>query len=110
MGTAGGLKVHIGPVSSGQTELFMAIEQPEDPIAEQPDMVTIGDFYAAVIEKLKELGEPAFATPSAPQVTAPWFPSTHAGCTATSTDAQLTTRRSTAAMVSIHQGSSTQCG
>jgi hypothetical protein len=78
MGTVGGLKVHIGPMSMSQIELFMEIEQPEDPIAERPgsDTVTIGDFYAAVIEKIKELGEPAFATPSAPQVTAPWFPST----------------------------------
>lgn len=77
MGTVGGLKVHIGPMSLAQTELFMAIEQPEDPIADRAgaDLVTIGDFYAAVIEKIKELGEPAFATPSAPQVTAPWFPS-----------------------------------
>jgi hypothetical protein len=75
MGTAGGLIVHLGPMSIAQTELFMAIEQPEDPIAERPgsDVVTIGDFYAAIIEKIKELGEPAFATPSAPQVTAPWF-------------------------------------
>ncbi|MBP2326612.1 hypothetical protein JOF56_006997 [Kibdelosporangium banguiense] len=75
MGTVSGLKVHIGPMSIGQTELFMAIEQPEDPIADRPgdDVVTIGDFYAAIIEKIKEFGEPAFATPSAPQVTAPWF-------------------------------------
>jgi hypothetical protein len=75
MGTAGGLKVHIGPMSIPQIELFMAIEQPEDPIAERidDDVVTIGDFYAAIIDKIKELGEPAFATPSAPQVTAPWF-------------------------------------
>jgi hypothetical protein len=78
MGTVGGLKVHIGPMSLDQCELFMAIEQPEDPIADRAgsDLVTIGDFYAALIEKIKELGEPAFATPSAPQVTAPWFPST----------------------------------
>jgi hypothetical protein len=77
MGVAGGLTVHIGPMSIGQTELFMDIEQPEDPIAERAgaDLVTIGDFYAAIIDKIKELGEPAFATPSAPQVTAPWFPS-----------------------------------
>lgn len=75
MGTAGGLIVHVGPMSITQNELFMAIEQPEDPIGEGPgdDVVTIGDFYAAIIDKIKELGEPAFATPSAPQVTAPWF-------------------------------------
>lgn len=75
MGVAGGVTVHIGPMSIAQTELFMEIEQPEDPIAQRAgsDIVTIGDFYAAIIEKLKELGEPAFATPSAPQVTAPWF-------------------------------------
>jgi len=77
MGVAGGLTVHIGPMSMAQCETFMDIEQPEDPIADRAgaDLVTIGDFYAAVIEKIKELGEPAFATPSAPQVTAPWFPS-----------------------------------
>lgn len=78
MGVAGGLTVHIGPMSLGQCETFMAIEQPEDPIADRAgaDVITIGDFYAAIIDKIKELGEPAFATPSAPQVTAPWFPST----------------------------------
>lgn len=75
MGVADGVTVHIGPMSIPQVELFMEIEQPEDPIAERAgsDTVTIGDFYAAIIEKIKELGEPAFATPSAPQVTAPWF-------------------------------------
>jgi hypothetical protein len=75
MGTAGGLIVHIGPMSLRQNEMFMRIEQPEDPIAERPgkDVVTIGDFYAAIIDKIKDFGEPAFATPSAPQVTAPWF-------------------------------------
>jgi hypothetical protein len=77
MGVADGLEVHIGPMSISQCEMFMQIEQPEDPIAERPgsDVATIGDFYAAIIDKIKELGEPAFATPSAPQVTAPWFPS-----------------------------------
>jgi len=78
MGVGDGLVVHIGPMSIGQAELFMDIEQPEDPIAVRAgaDLVTIGDFYTAIIDKIKELGEPAFATPSAPQVTAPWFPST----------------------------------
>ncbi|HYQ62580.1 ferritin-like protein [Actinophytocola sp.] len=77
MGTVGGLVVHLGPMSIPQTELFMAIEQPEDPIADRAgsDVVTIGDFYAAIIDKIKDLGEPAFATPSAPQVTAPFYPS-----------------------------------
>lgn len=77
MGVVGGLTVHIGPMAMSQIDTFMAIEQPEDPIAERPgpDVVTIGDFYAAIIDKIKEFGEPAFATPSAPQVTAPWFPS-----------------------------------
>jgi hypothetical protein len=77
MGVVGGLTVHIGPMSTSQCETFMAIEQPEDPIADRPgpDLTTIGDFYAAIIDKIKEFGEPAFATPSAPQVTAPWFPS-----------------------------------
>jgi hypothetical protein len=77
MGVVDGLTVHIGPMSMSQCETFMAIEQPEDPIADRPDpeLTTIGDFYAAIIDKIKEFGEPAFATPSAPQVTAPWFPS-----------------------------------
>lgn len=77
MGVVGGLTVHIGPMSMSQCETFMAIEQPEDPIADRSgaDLVTIGDFYAAILDKIKEFGEPAFATPSAPQVTAPWFPS-----------------------------------
>jgi hypothetical protein len=78
MGVAGGLTVHIGPMAMSQIDTFMDIEQPEDPIADPPgdDITTIGDFYAAIIDKIKEFGEPAFATPSAPQVTAPWFPST----------------------------------
>jgi hypothetical protein len=77
MGVTGGLTVHIGPMSISQCEAFMQIEQPEDPIADRAgsNVVTIGDFYAAIIDKIKEFGEPAFATPSAPQVTAPWFPS-----------------------------------
>lgn len=77
MGVAGGLTVHIGPMSMSQNDTFMDIEQPEDPIANRPDpdQTTIGDFYAAIIDKIKDFGEPAFATPSAPQVTAPWFPS-----------------------------------
>ena len=47
-----------------QIDTFMAIEQPEDPIADRPgpDVITIGDFYAAIIDKIKEFGEPAFAT------------------------------------------------
>jgi len=77
MGVVGGLTVHIGPMSMSQNRTFMAIEQPEDPIADRPggDVTTIGDFYAAIIDRIKDFGEPAFATPSAPQVTAPWFPS-----------------------------------
>jgi hypothetical protein len=78
MGVAGGLTVDIGRMSIRQCETFMAIEQPEDPIGNRagPDVTTIGDFYAAIIDKIRQLGEPAFATPSAPQVTSPWFPST----------------------------------
>lgn len=75
MGVASGLVVHIGPLSMSQCETFMAVEQPEDPIADRRGTTTIGDFYAAIIDKIEEFGPPAFATPSAPQVTAPWFPS-----------------------------------
>jgi len=78
MGVAGDLEVHLGPMSMDQCATFMQIEQPEDPIARgaDADLTTIGDFYDAIIDKIRDLGEPAFATPSAPQVTSPWFPST----------------------------------
>lgn len=77
MGVAGNLEVHLGPMSMDQCTMFMQIEQPEDPIARDAaaDVTTIGDFYDAIISKILELGDPAFATPSAPQVTVPWFPS-----------------------------------
>lgn len=105
MGVADGLTVHIGPMSMSQNETFMAIEQPEDPIADRPgpDVTTIGDFYAAIIDKIKEFGEPAFATPSAPQVTAPWFPSAQLFAV---TDVDSATR---ALGIVVEQGEGTIC-
>jgi Ferritin-like len=51
-----------------------ATETATVPTAE-PEYATIGDFYEAIIGKLKELGEPAFTRPSHPQVVDnTWFP------------------------------------
>ncbi|MBX9829066.1 MAG: ferritin-like protein [Xanthobacteraceae bacterium] len=59
-------------------DVFMEIEKPETPLNfpviplaadDQPAFATIGQFYKAIIEKIIDLGDPLFATPSNPQVT-----------------------------------------
>jgi rubrerythrin len=71
-------------------EKFMRIEEPEQPLellsrqarlgdgatrSEAPESPTIGTFYAAIKQKLRELGDGAFSQPSNPQVVdARWFP------------------------------------
>jgi rubrerythrin len=71
-------------------EKFMRIEEPEQPLellsrqarlgdgvtrADAPEFPTIGKFYAAIKQKLRELGEGAFSHPSNPQVVdTRWFP------------------------------------
>jgi hypothetical protein len=76
MGVAGGLRVELKQMSIDQCRVFMTIEEPDVPIARRPhpDQTTIGDFYAAVIDKIRELGSDAFQSPSAAQVTTPFFP------------------------------------
>lgn len=63
---------------------FMAIEEPENPIpirtgalaAGEPEFSTIGQFYAAIQEKIRELGEGIFVNKTAPPqvVDNKWFP------------------------------------
>jgi hypothetical protein len=67
-------------------EIFMAIEQPEDEIpVQKPEMLlagqefaTIGAFYDAVKEKIRELGPGIFVRCTVPPqvVSSRWFPST----------------------------------
>lgn len=80
MGIDGDLNLHLAPMSLGQCEAFMDLEEPEDPLrfraveaAEESAFETIGAFYEAIIDKIRELGEPAFRSPSSSQVTASWF-------------------------------------
>jgi hypothetical protein len=84
MGVDGDLVLHLAPMSMAQCEAFLDIEEPEDPIefsvralaaaGPQEEFDTIGAFYQAIIEKLEELGDEAFKSPSSPQVTGSWFP------------------------------------
>lgn len=63
-------------------DVFMKIEEPEDPIpipsklaAAPPDYRTIGEFYLALMVKLQELGPRAFIGDFSKQmVDATWFP------------------------------------
>lgn len=64
--------------------VFMAIEQPENEIPvraltgaeDEPEYATIGQFYDAIQEQIRALGDSIFVQPTAPpQVVAPhWFP------------------------------------
>ena len=86
MGIAGGLTVGIEAFSIGLVEnVFMKIEEPEDPIpvrppsllaAEpEPEYATIGEFYDAIKEQIEKLGPSIFVNKSAPpQVVTGWFP------------------------------------
>jgi hypothetical protein len=88
MGIGGGLIVGIEAFSIGVVEdVFMAIEEPEDPVhvsppsllaaAEaEPEYATIGQFYDAIEKKIEELGPSIFVKKTAPPqvVSARWFP------------------------------------
>ena len=65
----GGQRVELKQMSIDQCHMFMAIEEPDDPIARRrhPDQATMGGLYAAVINKIEELGAVAFRSPSAPR-------------------------------------------
>jgi len=74
----------LAPLSMPQVQLFMDIEEPEDPLpfpvkaqmlAAQPAYATIGLFYQALIEKIEELGDEIFRGDPARQVAdSQWFP------------------------------------
>jgi Ferritin-like len=92
----GDLEVKLGKLTRGHVfDTFMAIEQPErklelpvkeprlatlmalrpPPAPATREYATIGQFYQAVIDKIRALGEGIFASPSHPQVVADtWYP------------------------------------
>ncbi|HEY0371300.1 MAG TPA: ferritin-like protein [Thermoanaerobaculia bacterium] len=69
------LTVHLAPFSMKQLEVFLTVEEPEDPIefklqaaAALPDEITIGEFYTAIMIALEILGDGVFVTPPRNQV------------------------------------------
>lgn len=81
MCVADGLTISLAAFSpTVAQDVFMAIEEPEDPIEFKlsgdheppPEKMTIGLFYAGIIEKLIDLGDPLPGEPSR-QVTYPEF-------------------------------------
>jgi hypothetical protein len=85
MDIGGGLIVGIEAFSIGLVEnIFMSIEEPEDPVpvrppselaAAEPEYATIGEFYDAIKEQIKTLGDSIFVQKtSPPQVVTGWFP------------------------------------
>jgi hypothetical protein len=86
MNVHGGLTVGLAPLSKPLIQkVFMEIETPENPqhfpvtqmALEVTDFATIGLFYAAIVDKLKELGDKVFVgNPSRQVVDNIWFPPT----------------------------------
>lgn len=93
MGVHQGLNAELRKLTRGQVvDTFMVIEEPEQPLdipvrepslqrlalVEAPEEVeygTIGEFYAAIADKIKELGDGAFTGDPARQVVDhTWFP------------------------------------
>jgi hypothetical protein len=84
MNIGDGLQVGIEAFSVELTKnTFMAIEEPENPIpirrvalVAEPEFRTIGQFYGAIQDKIRELGEKIFAETTAPPqvVASKWFP------------------------------------
>lgn len=62
------LSVKLAPFSTDQLETFLVIEQPEDPLvfkaAAATDVLTIGEFYAAIATGIKAQGDGAFVKPA----------------------------------------------
>jgi len=73
-GVESDLVVHLAPFSMAQLQVFLQIEQPEDPLqfpvrAEAvSDTVTIGEFYTAISQAIGQLGDVAFVKPPRYQV------------------------------------------
>jgi hypothetical protein len=85
MGVGGSLVVPLAPYSPDLVhDVFMRIEEPETPLqfparsaalAADEEFATIGEFYAALCDKLVDLGDGAFVGDPALQVVdAGWFP------------------------------------
>jgi hypothetical protein len=84
MNVHGSLQVGLAPLSKPLIhDVFMEIEMPEDPknfpvrlmAVQQTGFATIGLFYAAIIDKLKELGDKIFVGKLSRQVVDDtWFP------------------------------------
>lgn len=80
------LQATLAPLSKDQIlNVYMAIEEPETPLdipvkklaSNDDDYSTIGEFYAAIIEKIQDFGDKIFTGDSSKQVTnAKWFPET----------------------------------
>jgi hypothetical protein len=80
----GELRVHLAPLSMDQVAEFMKIEEPEAPLnfpvktallAAASPYATIGQFYLALIEKIKEFGDSIFTGDPTRQVVGDqWFP------------------------------------
>ena len=85
MNIGSALQVPLAPYSTELVrDVFLRIEEPENPLdfparasfaAGAPRFATIGEFYAALVEKIVELGDGAFVGDPALQVVDPsWFP------------------------------------
>ncbi len=85
MGIDDDLVLHLAPMSMAQCKDFMDLEEPEHLRSfpgraaggGEPEFETIGTFYDAITDKIRDLGDDAFLNPTQPQVTAEgWFLST----------------------------------
>lgn len=88
VGSDRGLVATLAPLSKDQLlNVYMAIEEPAEPMdfpvktllksAQEPDYSTIGEFYQAIIDKIKQFGNDIFTGDKARQLTdTKWFPDT----------------------------------
>ena len=73
-GVESDLTVHLAPFSMAQLQVFLQIEQPEDPLQfpvrteAMSDTITIGEFYTAISQAIGQLGDGAFVKPPRYQV------------------------------------------
>ena len=73
-GVASDLTVHLAPFSMAQLQVFLQIEQPEDPLEFQSANlldeggITIGQFYQAISDAIGLLGDGAFSSSPRNQV------------------------------------------
>lgn len=78
-GVETGLIVGLAPFSMNQLQVFLEIEEPENPInyrvtmlevpgGAPPEPITIGQFYTAISDAIEQLGDGAFVKPPRNQV------------------------------------------